>query len=598
MDQNSGAGHYNHPSEALDFATTPALINPEYSEFIEPAKLASVRQTWAQPLPNSPTLPALASGRNSDELYDGFSRLIPQTKGLAKGARAATRAEHRMTITEALRLYRKAIGWSAVLSLTLVMEGFDKTLITDFFAFSSFRRDYGTETREGYQISTKWQASLTSGALAGEIVGLLLNGFFTDKFGNRKTMMGSLFALSAFIFLSFFSKNLQMLLAAQILCGIPWGIFQTLSTTYAAECMPVVLRAYLTSSINMCWLIGQLISSGALRSFAHDTSQWSYRIPFALQWVWVVPIFIGVVFAPESPWWLIKHERTIEARRALNRLMNSSEANSTKLDESITLMQHTNEVEKHLSSGTGYIDCFRGSDLRRTEIACFTWMTQSVCGIMTGYATYFYAQAGLETGTALDMSIAMYGAGIVGALLCWILMRLAGRRTLYLWGCAFIALTLLAVGLVGALGPTTTLTSWTLGSLIVLITFVYNCTVGPVCYSLVAEIPSTRLRVKTVVLARIAYNIISLMTNILMPQLLNPTAWNWKGKTCLLWAGAAVLAWCWCWFRLPEPKGLTYMELDVLFKKKAGARKFKRVQMSLSGAGYIDMGMHHIAPVR
>ncbi|KAK2755092.1 hypothetical protein FQN54_006621 [Arachnomyces sp. PD_36] len=595
MDQKVEAAQYNHPSEALNFATTPAFINPEYSEFIDPAKLASVRQQWSQPLP---AVPRPSSERNSDELYDGFSHWIPETRGLARGARAATRTEHGMTVTEALFVYKRAIAWSAVLSLTLVMEGFDKTLVTDFFAFPSFRRDYGTQTDGNYQISTSWQASLTSCTLAGEIVGLLLNGFFTDKFGNRKTTLGSLVALSAFIFLSFFAKNLQMLLAAQILCGIPWGIFQTLSTTYAAECTPVALRAYLTSSINLCWLIGQLISSGVLRTFSHDPSPWSYRIPFALQWIWVVPISVGVLLAPESPWWLLKHERPVEARRALNRLMKSSKTNSTKVDESITLMQHTNEVEKHLSSGIGYIDCFRGSDLRRTEIACFTWMTQSICGAMTGYATYFYAQAGLPTSAALDMSIAMYGAGIIGALICWVLMRIAGRRALYLWGTALVAVTLLVVGLVGAFGPTSTLTSWTLGSLIVFLTFVYNCTVGPVCYSLVSEIPSARLRVKTVVLARVAYNILSLITNIIMPLLLNPTAWNWKGKACLLWAGAAILAWCWCWFRLPEPKGLTYMELDVLFEKKAGTRKFKRVQMSLRGAGYIDRGMHHLAPVQ
>jgi MFS transporter, SP family, general alpha glucoside:H+ symporter len=69
--------------------------------------------------------------------------------------------------------------------------------------------------------------------------------------------------------------------------------------------MPVVLRSYLTSNVNLCWLIGQILGTGIVRAFVHNTSEWSYRIPFALQWAFAVPILIAVVFAPESPWWLV-----------------------------------------------------------------------------------------------------------------------------------------------------------------------------------------------------------------------------------------------------------------------------------------------------
>ena len=56
------------------------------------------------------------------------------------------------------------------------------------------------------------------------------------------------------IFLLFFAVDVQMLLAGYILCGLPWGVFQTLTTTYAAEVTPVGLRAYLTSYVNLCWV--------------------------------------------------------------------------------------------------------------------------------------------------------------------------------------------------------------------------------------------------------------------------------------------------------------------------------------------------------
>jgi SP family general alpha glucoside:H+ symporter-like MFS transporter len=51
--------------------------------------------------------------------------------------------------------------------------------------------------------------------------------------------------------------------------------------------------------------------------------------------------------------------------------------------------------------------------------------------------------------------------------------------------------------------------AWALGSILLVYTLFYNFTVGPVCYAIVAEISSTRLKIKTVVLARNIYNIVS-----------------------------------------------------------------------------------------
>ena len=77
------------------------------------------------------------------------------------------------------------------------------------------------------------------------------------------------------------------------------GMFQTLSVAYASEVCPVALRGYLTTYANICWVIGQILSTGVLRGFLSTTGQWAYRIPFALQWIFIPPIAIGVVFAPE-----------------------------------------------------------------------------------------------------------------------------------------------------------------------------------------------------------------------------------------------------------------------------------------------------------
>lgn len=81
----------------------------------------------------------------------------------------------------------------------------------------------------------------------------------------------------AFIFIPFFAHNLQTLLVGDILQGIPWGVFQTMTTAYASEVCPVALRAYLTTYVNLCWVFGQLIATGVLTSFLKRTDQWAYR---------------------------------------------------------------------------------------------------------------------------------------------------------------------------------------------------------------------------------------------------------------------------------------------------------------------------------
>ena len=48
-------------------------------------------------------------------------------------------------------------------------------------------------------------------------------------------MQVSIVALTGFIFIMVFANSLGMLVAGQVLCGIPWGVFQTLTTAYAAE---------------------------------------------------------------------------------------------------------------------------------------------------------------------------------------------------------------------------------------------------------------------------------------------------------------------------------------------------------------------------
>jgi SP family general alpha glucoside:H+ symporter-like MFS transporter len=64
----------------------------------------------------------------------------------------------------------------------------------------------------------------SNGARAGEVIGLLINGFVSERFGYRKTMIGALIAMAGFIFILFFAPNVQTLVIGEVFCGIPWGM--------------------------------------------------------------------------------------------------------------------------------------------------------------------------------------------------------------------------------------------------------------------------------------------------------------------------------------------------------------------------------------
>ena len=505
----------------------------------------------------------------------------PKVAVLSSEAKLATDAEHNLSIRDAIKRYPKAVAWSILFSTAIIMEGYDTVLVSSFFAYPSFQKQFGKPDANNpgsYQVSAPWQSGLSNGARVGEIFGLFINGILAEAFGMKRTMIGTLAVLCGFIFISFFATNVQTLLAAEILMGIPWGVFQTLTTSYAAEVCPVALRCYLTTYVNMMWGVGQLLATGVLRSLLSRSGQWSYRIPFALQWMWPVPLIVGIAFSPESPWWLVRKGRIDDARKSLRRLTSSP--TDAELDNTIAMLQHSDEIEKELSAGTSYWDCFKGINLRRTEISCIAWVTQAASGAsLVSYASYFFEQAGLPTTISFDFSMALYSVAIIGVLISWWAMTYLGRRTIYLGGLSSLVIVMLGVGISSLVH--TTAANYATGSLLLVFTLVYDITIGSVCYSVVAEIPSSRLRTKTIVLARIAYNIQGTINGVITPDMINPTYWNWKGKAGFFWAGTCSLCLVWTYFRLPEPKGRTYAELDILFEQRVSARKFGKAALDI-----------------
>ncbi|KAJ5212462.1 uncharacterized protein N7498_004108 [Penicillium cinerascens] len=159
-------------------------------------------------------------------------------------------------------------------------------------------------------------------------------------------------------------------------------------------------------------------------------------------------------------------------------------------------------------------------------------------------------------------------------------MQRVGRRKLFVTGLGIMFTVLMLVGFLGIPSHTSPGLSYSSAAFLLIFMFTYDLTVGPVTYCLIAEIPSTRLRIKSAVLARNCYNIASICANFLNPPILNPTAWNLKGKGGFVWAPLCLICFLWSFFRLPEPRGRTPTELDILFEKKISARKFSEFEVT------------------
>jgi SP family general alpha glucoside:H+ symporter-like MFS transporter len=267
-----------------------------------------------------------------------------------------------------------------------------------------------------YQLKAPWQVALGNASGIGAFFGVLANGYLVDIFGKKKLVLYSLVVLSAFITMTFKADNKTILLLGEMLCGLPWGVFATTAPAYASEVLPLSLRVYMTSYTNMCFIMGQLIAAGVLSSLSLRKDEWAYRIPFAIQWVWPVILFPIILFAPESPWHLVRHGKIEEAEKSLRRLVRKSSGIDPK--QTLAYIIHTNQLEEELQAGTSYLDCFKGVELRRTEIACMAFAGQVFAGSLFAYnSTYFFQQIGLGTKATYRMNVGGTGMALAATLM-------------------------------------------------------------------------------------------------------------------------------------------------------------------------------------
>ncbi|WVW86046.1 hypothetical protein I302_108084 [Kwoniella bestiolae CBS 10118] len=491
-------------------------------------------------------------------------------------AMQAEKMEHQMTVMEAVRAYPMACFWAFIMSFTIIMESYDVFLIGNFIALPAFANKFGVlnEATGKFVIVPRWQSALQMAGQLGALIGVFLAGPLTSRIGYRWATLVGLMAMNATIFIMFFANSLPIFFVAQLLEGLPWGIFIANAPAYCSEIVPMRLRAPATQVLQMFWAIGSIIVGAVTYHYNTRLDTSAYKIPTALQWMFPTPLAILMFFAPESPWWLVRKGRLEEAARSVERLGKKAKLNA---GETVAMMRRV--IDHESEESPNYIELFKGTDLRRTAIVCGIYAAQNLAGnLIANQAVYFFEQAGMSTDTAFALGLITSALQMIFVMLSWILTTYFGRRPIYIYGTLFNVVMLFALGIAASVG-TSKAASQAQASFGLIVSVIFTFAAAPVSWAVIGETSSIRLRPLTTGIGRATYYIIEIPCIFLASYMLNPTGGNLGGKCGYVWGGTALACLITAYFCLPEMKGRSYREIDILFRRRVSARKFASTEI-------------------
>jgi sugar porter (SP) family MFS transporter len=411
--------------------------------------------------------------------------------------------------------------------------------------------------------STTLQAWAMSCALIGCIIGAVVSGVISEKFGRKKPLL-----LSAFLFFissigTGLADSYLLFVIFRILGGIGIGIASAISPLYIAEVAPSNLRGRFVSLNQMTIVIGILgaqvinlliakpVPYGATDEFIQ--ASWNGQIG----WRWMfyacaVPsaaFFLLTFLLPESPRWLMKVGKGDNAFPMLNKIGGEAYAREEMANIQATL----NDVSEKIDFKSLFNPKFKTVLVIGIVLAVF----QQWCGINTvfNYAEEIFTSAGYGVSDTLFNIVITGSVNLIFTLVAMFTVDKWGRKKLMVLGSIGLAITYLLLG--GAyyfeLKGIAVLT------LVIIAIAIYAMSLAPIVWVILSEIFPNRIRGAAMALATFALWIACFILTYTFP-LLNKALG--AAGTFWIYAGICLIGFLFILAKLPETKGKSLEEIE------------------------------------
>ena len=392
------------------------------------------------------------------------------------------------------------------------------------------------------------QGVAMSTALVGCLVGAMVAGAAADKFGRKPLLVTAavLFTVSAVatgIFNDFTLFNV-----ARFIGGVGIGVASALSPMYIAEVSPADIRGRMVSLNQMTIVLGILAAQVVNMLLARETSvaesqawniAWGWRWMF---WAETVPAALFLLmsfFIPESPVFIKLRNERLEVRG-----MNTSQAQIlptkviTPLSSQLSILA-SKKYSKVLLLGL--------------VIAVF----QQWCGtnVIFNYAQEIFVGAGFDV-DGMFINIVITGiANVIFTFVALYTIEKWGRRTLILIGAGGLGLIYLTLGTCYFMEVKGLL----MVCLVVAAISVYAMTLGPVTWTLLAEIFPHRVRGIAMATCTFALWVGCCTLTFSFPSM---NAALGSSGTFWIYSAICACAFVFLWNRCPETKGKSLEQLE------------------------------------
>ncbi|EEP78964.1 predicted protein [Uncinocarpus reesii 1704] len=451
--------------------------------------------------------------------------------------------------------------------------GFDQTAFSTTQAMNAFERKFGVynPAKKKWALEPSFLSLLNALPYIGFFAGVFIGSSISSRFGRRMVMFTmSLHALVS-VPITVTSTNKAHILTARILNYIYLGMELAVVPVFQAEIVPPQVRGLVVATYQGCIYVGGLVMSLICRgtSTLEGNAQW--QIPLAL--FAVIPAIVAILiwFIPESPRWLLLKDRPEDSLNALRALREGKFTEDEILSEFNALkVRLARESEKGK-----YLELYRGPDLKRTMISIGMNVFLQVTGqVFTArYGTVYIKSLG--TVDPFVMTIVNQAVNLFAIGVSMVLVDHIGRRPLLFFsGFMQVATWFCMAGL----GTPHTKTHAMQTGLVALIS-VYNfgfCTGwAPLSHTVAAELPTSRLRDMTFRTANAVNIILQLVITLVIPYLMDAQYANLGSKVGYIFGPASILAMVFTYYCVPETKGKSLEDLDVLFVQGVPIRDFK-----------------------